>query len=137
MAPYETLYGRKCRTPLCWYQDGEAVLVKPELLEQTTEKVKMVRNRIQASQSRQKAYADRRRRPLEFAAEDRVFLRPRKYVFDPSHVLEVENVQIREDLIMEVPHVALEDNKVEERRGKPVSLVKVIWDRRTCDSTWD
>ena len=51
------------------------MLVGPELLEQTTKKVRMVRNRMQASQSRQKAYADRRRRPLEFAAGDHVFLR--------------------------------------------------------------
>jgi len=75
MEPYETLYGRKCRTPLCWYQDGEVVLVGPELLEQTTEKVRMVRDRMQASQSRQKAHADLRRRPLKFAAGDHVFLR--------------------------------------------------------------
>jgi len=61
----------------------------------------------------------------------------RKYVFDPSHVLEVEDVQIREDLMMEVPPVALEDNGVEERRGKPISLVKVIWNWRTCDFTWE
>ena len=72
---YEALYGRKCMTPLCWYHNGEAVLVGPELLEQTTEKVRMVRDRMQASQSRQKAYADCRRRPLEFAAGDHVFLR--------------------------------------------------------------
>jgi len=52
-------------------------------------------------------------------------------------VLEVEDVQIREDLTMEVPPVALKDSKVEEHRGKPVSLVKVIWDQRTCDSTWE
>jgi len=38
---------------------------------------------------------------------------------------------------MEVPVVALEDSRVEERRGKPVCLVKVIWDRRTSDSTWE
>jgi len=75
MAPYEAFYGQKCRTPLCWYQDGEVVLVGPELLEQTTEKVRLVRNRMQASQSRQKAYADRRRRPLEFEAGDHMFLR--------------------------------------------------------------
>jgi len=49
MAQYEALYGRKCRTPLCWYQDGEAVLVGPELLDQTTKKVRMVRDRMQAS----------------------------------------------------------------------------------------
>ena len=75
MAPYEALYGKRCRTPLYWYQDREAVLVGPELLEQTTEKVRMVRDRMLASQSRQKAYADRRRRPLEFEVGDHVFLR--------------------------------------------------------------
>jgi len=58
MAPYEALYGKRCWTSLYWYHDGEATLVGPELLEQTTEKVRMVRNRMQASQSRQKAYAD-------------------------------------------------------------------------------
>jgi len=61
----------------------------------------------------------------------------RKYVFDPAHVLEAEDIQIREDLTVEVPPIALEDSKVEERRGKIVSLVKVIWDRRTGDSTWE
>ena len=57
-------------------------------------------------------------------------------MFDPS-VLEVEDVQVREDLTMEVPPVTLEDSQVEERRGKPVSLVKVVWDRRTGYSTWE
>jgi len=59
----------------------------------------------------------------------------RKYVFDPSYVLEAEDVQIKEDLTMEVPPIALEDHRVNERRGKPVSLVKVFWDRRTGDFT--
>ena len=49
MAPHEALYGRKCRTPLCWYHDGEAMLFGPELLEQTTKKVRLVRDRMQAS----------------------------------------------------------------------------------------
>jgi len=61
----------------------------------------------------------------------------RKYVFDPAHVLEVEDIQIREDFTVEVPIIALEDSKVEEHKGKTVSLVKVIWDRRTGDSTWE
>jgi len=60
-----------------------------------------------------------------------------KYMFDPAHVLEAEDIQIREDLKVEVPPIALEDSKVEERLGKAVSLVKVIWDRRTGDSTWE
>ena len=52
-------------------------------------------------------------------------------------MLEVADIQVREDLTVEVPPIALEDNKDEERRGKVVSLVKVIWDRRTGDSTWE
>jgi len=59
----------------------------------------------------------------------------RKYVFDPAHVLETEDIQIREDLTVEIPPIALEESRVEERRGKPVSLVKIIWDRRIGDST--
>jgi len=47
-------------------------------------------------------------------------------VFDPAHVLEAEDIQIREDLTVEVPPIALEDNKVEERKEKIVRLVKVI-----------
>ena len=61
----------------------------------------------------------------------------RKYVFDLAHILEAADIQIREDLTVEVPPIALKDRKVEERRGKTVSLVKVIWDRRTGDSTWE
>jgi len=58
-----------------------------------------------------------------------------KYVFDPAHVLEAEDIQIREDLTVEVPPIALEDSRVEEHHGKTVSLVKVISDRRTGNST--
>jgi len=61
----------------------------------------------------------------------------RKYVFDPTHVLEAEDIKIKGDLTVEVPPVALEDNKVEERRGNEVRLVTVIWDQRTSDSTWE
>ena len=66
MAPYEALYGRRCRTPLCWYQDGEAFVLGLEFLQQTTSKVKLIQDRMRATQSRQKSYADKRRRPLEF-----------------------------------------------------------------------
>jgi hypothetical protein len=75
MAPYEALYGRKCQTPLCWYKDGESMLVGPELVQQTTEKVRLIQERMKTSQSRQKSYADQRRRPLEFQEGDHVFLR--------------------------------------------------------------
>jgi len=75
MAPYAALYGRKCIIPLCWYKDGETVLVGPELIQQTTQKVKQIQDKMKASQSRHKSYADQRRKPLEFAAGDHVFMR--------------------------------------------------------------
>jgi len=75
MAPFEALYGRKCRTPLCWFQDGESVLIGPKLIQQTNEKVKMIKERLKTSLSRKKSYADQRRRPLEFFTGEHVFLR--------------------------------------------------------------
>ncbi|KAK2362677.1 hypothetical protein QL285_087718 [Trifolium repens] len=75
MAPYEALYGRRCQTPLCWYQDGESLIVGPEMVQQTTDKVRKIRAMMKVAQDRQKSYADRRRRPLEFEEGDHVFLR--------------------------------------------------------------
>ena len=75
MAPFEALYGRPCRSPLCWTEVGEAAVVGPQLIQETTEKIKLIRQRLLTAQSRQKSYADRRRRPLEFSIGDHVFLR--------------------------------------------------------------
>ncbi|XP_017438092.1 uncharacterized protein LOC108344135 [Vigna angularis] len=191
MAPFEALYRRRCRIPLCWFQEGEYVLTGPEIVQQTTEKVKLIQARMRASQNRQKSYADQRRRPLEFVAGDHVFLRVtpttgvgrairarklspkylgpyqilrrigpvayeivmppqlanlhpvfhvsqlRKYVSDSSHILEVENVQVREDLSVEVQPVRIEESQNKQLRGRTVKLVKVIWDGRIGDSTWE
>jgi len=182
MAPYEALYGRRCRTPLCWQQDGEAVVLGPEFLQQTTEKVRVIQERMRATQSRQKSYADKRRRPLEFEAGDHVFLRVtptigigralksrkltprfigpyqitrrigpvayeialpphlrnlhnvfhvsrlRKYVADPTHVLEQDDVQVRENLTLGVGPVRILDSQVKQLRGKEIQTVKVLWD---------
>ncbi|GJT68192.1 putative reverse transcriptase domain-containing protein [Tanacetum coccineum] len=57
-APYEALYGRKCRSPVCWAKVGEAQLTGPELIQETTEKIVLIKQRIQAAQDRQKSYAD-------------------------------------------------------------------------------
>lgn len=75
MAPYEALYGRCCRTLLCWFKDGESVLTGPKLIQQTTEKVKLIQERLRTSHSRQKSYVDRRRKPLEFVVGEHAFLK--------------------------------------------------------------
>jgi len=75
MAPFEALYGRRCSTPLCWYESGESVVLGPEIGQQTTEKVNFIREKMKASQSRQNSYHDKRRKDLEFQEGDHVFLR--------------------------------------------------------------
>jgi hypothetical protein len=75
MAPFKALYGRQCRTPLSWSQTGECKIFGPDLVTETEEKVKTIQNNLKAAQSRQKSYADIRRRPLQFQIGDFVYLR--------------------------------------------------------------
>ena len=75
MAPYESLYGRKCRTPVCWYEVGERKLIGQEIVQVTCDKIKVIRDRLKITQNRQKSYANNRRRDLEFEVGDMVFLR--------------------------------------------------------------
>jgi len=180
MAPYEALCGRWCRTPLCWNQDGESLVLGPEFLQQTSEKVRVIQERMRATQSRQKSYANKRRRPLEFEAGDHVFLRVtpmagigraiksrkltprfigpyqilrrigaaayeialpphlvnlhnvfhvsqlRKYIADPFHVLESDDIQIREDFTVSIGLVRILDSQVKQLRGKEIKTVKVL-----------
>ena len=75
MAPYKALYGRPCRSPLCWIEVGESSIIGPNLIRDTSEKVSLIRQHLLTAQSREKSYADVRRRPLEFEVGDHVFLK--------------------------------------------------------------
>ncbi|GJV56133.1 putative reverse transcriptase domain-containing protein [Tanacetum coccineum] len=74
-APFEALYGRKCRSPVIWTEIGESQLIRPELVQETTEKIFQIKERLITARSRQKSYADKRRKPLEFEVGDRVLLK--------------------------------------------------------------
>ncbi|KAI3755220.1 hypothetical protein L1987_55016 [Smallanthus sonchifolius] len=74
-APFEALYGRKCRSPICWTEVGDSQLTGPELVFETSEKIVQIRNRMAAARDRQKSYADKRRKPLEFQVGDMVLLK--------------------------------------------------------------
>ncbi|KAI3797465.1 hypothetical protein L1987_32722 [Smallanthus sonchifolius] len=75
MAPFEALYGRKCRSPICWNEIGEAQITGPELIQETSDKILQIRDNIRVARSRQKSYADKRRKPLEFQVGDLVLLK--------------------------------------------------------------
>ncbi|GJX94409.1 putative reverse transcriptase domain-containing protein, partial [Tanacetum coccineum] len=81
-APFEALYGRKCRTPIAWAEVGESKLFGPEIVQETTDKIVQIRERLKAARDRQKSYADNRQKPLEFNVGDKVLLKvsPRKGV---------------------------------------------------------
>ena len=66
MAPYEALYGRPCTSPLYWIELGESRLLGLKIVQETAEKIQLIKEKLKTTQDRQKIYADQRRRPLEF-----------------------------------------------------------------------
>lgn len=75
MSPYEALYGRPCRTPVCWAEIGERQLLGPQFVEEANEKIKVVQENMRKAQERQKKYADKGRREVIFQADDMVYLK--------------------------------------------------------------
>ncbi|GKE12720.1 putative reverse transcriptase domain-containing protein [Tanacetum coccineum] len=74
-APFEALYGRKCRSPVCWAEVGQVQLTGPEIVQETTEKIIQIKQRMQAARDRQKSYADLKRKPMDFQVGDKVMLK--------------------------------------------------------------
>ncbi|GJX20666.1 reverse transcriptase domain-containing protein [Tanacetum coccineum] len=74
-APFEALYGRKCRSPMIWTEVGESQLIGPEIMQETNEKIVQIKERLKTGRSSQKSYADKRHKPLEFQVGDRVLLK--------------------------------------------------------------
>ncbi|KAL4032966.1 hypothetical protein IC575_006049 [Cucumis melo] len=192
MTPYEALYGRPCRTPVWWNEVGERKLVGPELVQITTNNIKLIRENLRKAQDRQKSYADKRRRNLEFQVGDQVFLKLfpwrgvirfgrkgklnpryigpyqitkrvgpaayrlelpielarihdvfhvsmlRKYIPDPSHVLQEQPVELKEDLSYVEEPVQILDRKEQVLRNKTIPLIKVLWRHHGAEeATWE
>ncbi|GKD11063.1 putative reverse transcriptase domain-containing protein [Tanacetum coccineum] len=74
-ASFEALYGRKCRSPILWAEIRESSLIRPELVQETTDKVGLIKEKLKATRDHQKSYADNRRKPLEYEVRDRVLLK--------------------------------------------------------------
>ncbi|GJW82933.1 putative reverse transcriptase domain-containing protein, partial [Tanacetum coccineum] len=85
-APFEALYGRKCRSPVCWAEVGEIQLTGLEIVQETTEKIVQIKQRMQAVCDRQKCYPDLKRKPMDFQVGDKVILKVSPW--KASYVLE-------------------------------------------------
>ncbi|XP_020992350.1 uncharacterized protein LOC107477858 [Arachis duranensis] len=159
MAPYEALYGRKCQSPLCWYETGERSLLGPEMIAETTELIKKI---LTPTTGVGRAIKTKKLNPRYIGPFEilkrigpvayRIALPPylsnlhdvfhvsqlRKYTPDTSHVLEPEPIQVREDLTLPVIPVRIDDTSVKRLRGREVSLVKVAWSRAGIEEhTWE
>ncbi|GJY81420.1 hypothetical protein Tco_0494171, partial [Tanacetum coccineum] len=74
-APFEALYRWKCRSPVLWAEIRESSLIGPELVQETTDKVMLIKEKLKAVRDRQKSCADNKRKPLEFEVRERVMLK--------------------------------------------------------------
>ncbi|GKE41398.1 putative reverse transcriptase domain-containing protein, partial [Tanacetum coccineum] len=144
-APFEALYGRKCRSPVCWVEARDAQLTGLEIIQETTKKIIQIKKRIQAAHDRQKSYADRRRKPLEFQAGDKVMLKvsPWKRVirFDKRGMLNPRYIgpfKIDNKLNFIEEPIEIMDHEVKRLKQSRIPIMKVRWNsRRGPEFTWE
>ncbi|KAL4385400.1 hypothetical protein GQ457_15G020850 [Hibiscus cannabinus] len=135
------LYGRRCRTPVCWAEAGQKLLPMPDILKGTTEKVKLISERLKTASDRQKSYADLKRREIEYVVGDKVFLEVspwKKYRSDTSHVMPVEEIELNLDLSYDEEPIEILASDSKVLHGRTIELVKVKWQHRGVEeATWE
>ncbi|GKB06728.1 putative reverse transcriptase domain-containing protein [Tanacetum coccineum] len=131
-APFEALYGRKCRSPICWAEVGDAQLTGPEIIRETTEKIIQIKHRLQASRDRQRSYADKRRKPLEFQVGDKILAK----VGTVAYRLELPEKLRR---VYSTFHVSnLKKCLSDEPLAVPLDEIHVRWNsRKGPEYTWE
>ncbi|GJS56922.1 putative reverse transcriptase domain-containing protein [Tanacetum coccineum] len=150
-APYEALYGRKCRSPVCWSEVGDSQLTGLELICDTTEKIVQIKNSLLAPRSHQKSYADKRLKPLEFEVGDMVLLkvspwncavrfgkRGKYFSAEGEVVVPLEEIQLDDKLHMMEEPVEIIDREVKRLKQRRIPIVKVRWNsQRGPEFTWE
>ncbi|GJT95119.1 hypothetical protein Tco_1090637 [Tanacetum coccineum] len=154
--PFEALYGRKCRSPVCWSEVEDSQLTWPKLIHETTKKIIQIKNHLLTARSRQKSYADVRRKPMEVDVGDMVMLKvspwngiirfckrekssPRyKCLADENLVIPHEEIQLDDKLHFIEEPVEIMDREVKRLKQSRIPIVKVRWNsRRDPEFTWE
>nr|GEX03280.1 putative reverse transcriptase domain, ribonuclease H-like domain, aspartic peptidase domain protein [Tanacetum cinerariifolium] len=160
-APFKALYGRKCRSPICWAEVGDAQLTGPEIIHETTEKIMQSKSRIQAARDRQKSYVNLKRKPMDFQVSDKVMLKvspwkgfvrfgkrgklnPRyigpfqKCLFDESLVIPLEELNVDDKLRFVEEPVEVVDREIKRLKRSRIPIIKVRWNsKRGPEFTWE
>ncbi|GKD77466.1 putative reverse transcriptase domain-containing protein, partial [Tanacetum coccineum] len=127
-APFEALYGRKCRSPICWAEVGDVQLTGPVLIHETNKKIVQIRQRLQAARDWQRSYANVRRKPLEIQVGDRVMLK-----VSPRKELSLDNKLN----FVEEP-VEIMDQEVKQLKQSRIPIVKARWNsKRGSEFMWE
>ncbi|GKB00667.1 putative reverse transcriptase domain-containing protein [Tanacetum coccineum] len=124
-APFKALYGRKCWSPVLWAEIGESRLIGPELVQETTDKVVLIKEKLKVARDRQKSYVDNRHKPLEFEVRDQVLLKVspwkgmirfgKKGKLAPSSVHDTFHVSNLKKCLADINlHVPLDEIKVDK-----------------------
>ncbi|KAL4323589.1 hypothetical protein GQ457_11G020340 [Hibiscus cannabinus] len=148
MAPFEALYGRKCRTPLCWMELSENKFVGPELIRETEDKVRLIQDSLKAAFDRQKSYADLKRRDIEYSVGDWVFLKvsPWKKVLRfgqkggivQTHLMFFLSNTLVWKLTYEEEPIKILAKDIKVLRNKQIPLVEVLWKHHgVTEATWE
>ncbi|GJT03909.1 putative reverse transcriptase domain-containing protein [Tanacetum coccineum] len=145
----ETAYHpeNRCQeSPFCDMERGrESQLIGPELVQETTEKIVQIRERLKTARSRQKSYADRRRKPLEFQVGDRdIAVSPWKGVGELKCLAEsdiqipLEEIRVNDKVYFIEEPVEIVDRQIKKLKRSWIPIVKVRWDsRRGAEFTWE
>nr|GEV79572.1 reverse transcriptase domain-containing protein [Tanacetum cinerariifolium] len=157
--PFESLYGHKCRSPVCWAEVGDAQLTGPEIVHETTFNIIQIKKRIQVACDRQKSYVDRRRKPLEFQVRYKVMLKVlakvgtiayrlelldqlsrihstfhvsnlKKCLSDEPLAISLDEIQIDDKLKFIEEPVKIIDREVKRLKQSRISIVKFRWNSR-------
>ncbi|GKD38657.1 putative reverse transcriptase domain-containing protein [Tanacetum coccineum] len=166
-APFKVLYGRKCRSPICWCEVGDSQLTGPDLVRETTKKIIQIKNRLLTARSRQKSYADVRQKLMEFSVGDMVMLKiierigpvayklvlPEKLhgIHSTFHVSNLKRCLADENLIIPLEEIQLDDKlhfieepieimdrEVKQLKESLIPIIKVRWNsRRGPEFTWE
>ncbi|GJZ72870.1 putative reverse transcriptase domain-containing protein [Tanacetum coccineum] len=162
-APFEALYGRKCRSPVCWTEVGEAQILSPKLIQETTEKIIQIKQSMQVARNRQKSYANLKRKPMGFQVGDKVLEKVREVAYklelpeelsrvhNTFHVSNLKKCHADEPLAVPLDGLHLDDKlhfveepleivgrEVKRLKRSRIPLVKVRWNsKRGPEFTWE